>query len=318
MKTRILSAAMLFATSMIWGFAFVAQVLGSDHVEPFTFNGIRFMLGAVSLIPVYSLFEKEHDLTPAQRKARHKATALPALCAGSCLFIAAALQQFGATITRDPGKGGFITGLYTVLTPVFYFLIFRKKSGWNIWLGCILATVGLYLLCIREGEGLSFGVGELVLLLGAFFWAGHILLVDHFIDRISPLRFSSWQFFVSGALGLLAGVIFEDITWSGVWSAKWAILFCGILSVGVAYTLQVFAQKRMPPTFAAIVFSTESVFAAIGGLLWNLITPPHLHVSQELHPIGYVGCLIIFAGIILSQIQIPLRKKADDKIQPAP
>ncbi len=317
MKTKILSAAMLFITSMIWGFAFVAQVLGSDHVDPFTFNGIRFMLGAISLIPVYSLFEKEQELTPVQRKARHKATALPALCAGSCLFIAAALQQFGATITRDPGKGGFITGLYTVLTPVFYFLIFRKKSGWNIWLGCILATIGLYLLCIREGEGLSFGVGELVLLLGAFFWAGHILMVDYFIDRISPLRFSSWQFFVSGTLGLIAGVIFEDITWAGVWSAKWAILFCGILSVGVAYTLQVFAQKRMPPTFAAIVFSTESVFAAIGGVLWNLVTPLHLHVSQELRPIGYVGCLIIFAGIVLSQIQIPI-KKADDEIQPAP
>lgn len=311
MKTKILSAAMLFITSMIWGFAFVAQVLGSDHVGPFTFNGIRFMLGSISLIPVYSLFEKETELTPIQRRARHKATAIPALCAGSCLFIAAALQQFGAAITRDPGKGGFITGLYTVLTPVFYFLIFRKKSGWNIWLGCILATIGLYLLCIREGEGLSFGVGELVLLLGAFFWAGHILMVDHFIDRISPLRFSSWQFFVSGALGLLAAVIFEDITWQGVWAAKWAILFCGFLSVGVAYTLQVFAQKRMPPTFAAIVFSTESVFAAIGGLLWNLITPIHLHVSQELRPIGYLGCLIIFAGIVLSQIQIPVKPSTD-------
>lgn len=300
---------MLFATAMIWGFAFVAQVLGSDHVEPFTFNGIRFMLGAVSLIPVYSLFERESELTRPERRARHRATAVPAVIAGSFLFIAAALQQFGATLTRDPGKGGFITGLYTVLTPVFYFLIFRKKSGWNIWLGCILATVGLYLLCIRPGEGLSFGVGELVLLLGAFFWAGHILLVDRFVDRISPLRFSSWQFFVSGALGLIAAVIFEDITWQGVWAAKWAILFCGLLSVGVAYTLQIFAQKRMPPTFAAIVFSTESVFAAIGGVLWNLVAPPHLHVAQELGPIACIGCLIIFAGIVLSQIKVPTKKQ---------
>jgi drug/metabolite transporter (DMT)-like permease len=305
MKTKILSAIMLFATSMIWGFAFVAQVLGSDHVEPFTFNGIRFMLGSISLIPVYSLFERERELTPIERRKRHKATAIPALCAGSCLFIAAALQQFGATLTRDPGKGGFITGLYTVLTPVFYFLIFRKKSGWNIWLGCILATIGLYLLCIRTGEGLSFGIGELVLLLGAVFWAVHILLVDHFIDHISPLRFSSWQFFVSGALGLMAAVIFEEITWQGVWAAKWAILFCGILSVGVAYTLQVFAQKRMPPTFAAIVFSTESVFAAVGGVLWNLVAPIHLHVAQEISPVGYVGCIIIFAGIVLSQVKFP-------------
>ena len=302
MKSKLISNVMLFTTAIIWGFAFVAQVLGSDYVEPFTFNGIRFILGSISLIPVYSLFEKEADLSPMERRARHKRTALCALLGGLCLFIAAALQQYGAALTRDPGKGGFITGLYTVLTPVFYFLIFRKKTGWNTWLGCVLATVGLYLLCIHEGEGTMFGLGELVLLLGAFFWAGHILLVDYVIDGVSPLRFSSWQFFVSGALGLLFGVIFEYITWSGVWEAKWAILYCGLLSVGVAYTMQVLAQKRTEPTYAAIIFSTESVFAAVGGLLWNLVTPESLHVDQEILPIGYVGCLIIFAGIVLSQL----------------
>ena len=214
MRSKLTATVMLFTTAIIWGFAFVAQVLGSDHVEPFTFNGIRFMLGAASLIPVYCIFEKENGLTPLERKQRHKHTALGAVCGGLCLFTASALQQFGAAMTRDPGKAGFITGLYTVLTPVFYFLIFRKKSGWNIWLGCVLATVGLYLLCLRPGEAFSFGMGELVILIGAFFWAGHILIVDQFIDRVSPLRFSSWQFFVSGALGLIAGVIFEDITWS--------------------------------------------------------------------------------------------------------
>ena len=310
MRSKLTATVMLFTTAIIWGFAFVAQVLGSDHVEPFTFNGIRFMLGAASLIPVYCIFEKESGLTPIEKKQRHKHTALGAVCGGLCLFTAAGLQQFGATMTRDPGKAGFITGLYTVLTPVFYFLIFRKKSGWNIWLGCVLATVGLYLLCLRPGEAFSFGMGELVILIGAFFWAGHILIVDLFIDRVSPLRFSSWQFFISGALGLIAGVIFEDITWSGVWNAKWAILFCGILSVGVAYTLQVLAQKRSDPTYAAIIFSTESVFAAIGGILWNLVTPEHLHVDQEILPIGYLGCLIIFAGIVLSQLNFTKKKQA--------
>ena len=310
MRSRFTATVMLFTTAIIWGFAFVAQVLGSDHVEPFTFNGIRFMLGAASLIPVYCIFEKENGLSPAEKKQRQKHTALGAVCGGLCLFIASALQQFGATMTRDPGKAGFITGLYTVLTPVFYFLIFRKKSGWNIWLGCVLATVGLYLLCLRPGEAFSFGMGELVILVGAFFWAGHILIVDLFIARVSPLRFSSWQFFVSGALGLIAGVIFEDITWSGVWNAKWAILFCGILSVGVAYTLQVLAQKRSDPTYAAIIFSTESVFAAIGGILWNLVTPEHLHVDQEILPIGYLGCLIIFGGIVLSQLNFTEKKQA--------
>ena len=127
MKSKFTSTVMLFFTAMIWGFAFVAQVLGSDHVEPFTFNGIRFIMGSVSLIPVFSLFEKEQSLPPVERRSRHKHTALCAFFGGLFLFIAAWLQQFGALLTRDPGKGGFITGLYSVLTPVFYFLIFRKK-----------------------------------------------------------------------------------------------------------------------------------------------------------------------------------------------
>lgn len=309
MRSKITATVMLFSTAIIWGFAFVAQVLGSDYVEPFTFNGIRFMIGAASLIPVYCIFEKERELSREVKKSRHKNTAVGAIFGGLCLFIASALQQYGATLTRDPGKAGFITGLYTVLTPVFYFLIFRKKSGWNVWLGCILATIGLYLLCFREGEGGMIGVGELVLLVGAFFWAGHILIVDHFIDHVSPLRFSSWQFFISGGLGLLTAVIFEEVTIRAVWSAKWAILFCGVLSVGVAYTLQVLAQKRSDPTYAAIIFSTESVFAAVGGLLWNLVTPEALHVDQEILPIGYAGCLIIFAGIVLSQIHFPSKKE---------
>ncbi len=309
MKTKLTATVMLFTTAIIWGFAFVAQVLGSDHVGPFAFNGIRFMLGAASLIPVYCLFEKERDISAPERRARHKRTAIGAVLGGLFLFVAATLQQYGAAMTRDPGKAGFITGLYTVLTPVFYFLIFRKKSGWNTWLGCILATVGLYLLCLREGEGTMFGWGEILLLVGAFFWAGHILLVDRLIDSISPLRFSSWQFFVCGAFGLIAAVIFEDITWTGVWEAKWAILYCGLISVGVAYTMQVLAQKRANPTYAAIIFSTESVFAAIGGLLWNLVTPENLHVDQAITPIGYLGCLIIFAGIVLSQLSFSKKKQ---------
>ena len=311
MKNKLIANIMLFATAIIWGFAFVAQVLGSDDVPPFTFNGIRFMLGSISLIPVYLLFEKEKGMTVPERRARHKHTALAALCGGLCLFIASGLQQYGTTLTRDPGKAGFITGLYTVMTPILYFLIFRRKTGWNTWIGCVLATVGLYLLCLREGQGSAFGVGELVLLLGSVFWAGHIILVDRFIDHISPLRFASWQFCISSILGFLTGAILETPTLDGVWNARWAILFCGVLSVGVAFTLQVFAQKRTEPTFAAIIFSTESVFAAVGGLLWNLIAPESLHVDQNILPIGYFGCLVIFGGIVLSQINFSKKKEAD-------
>lgn len=152
-----------------------------------------------------------------------------------------------------------------------------------------------------------FGWGEILLLIGALFWAGHIMVVDRFIADVSPLRFSSWQFFVCGAMSLLLGVCTETTTLQDVWNAKWAILFCGLLSVGVAYTLQMFGQKYADPTYAAIVFSTESVFAVIGGLLWNLVTPSTLHVDQEILPVGYVGCGMIFAGIVVSQIRLDRR-----------
>lgn len=303
MKRSYKTTLMLFPTAIIWGFAFVAQVLGSDHVGAFTFNGIRYLLGAASLLPLLLFMEKEHDLSREWRRYRHKHTALIALFAGAAMFVASAFQQIGSTMTRDPGKAGFITGLYTAFTPILYFFVFRKRIRWNIWAGCLLATVGLYLICLREGGTGAFGMGEVFLLLGSLFWAVHILIIDRFIDEVSPLRFSLFQFITCGIMGVVAALLFENITWEGIWQAKWALLFCGVLSVGVAYTLQVFGQRDADPTYAAIIFSTESVFAAIGGILWNLIAPEHLHVNQEFRPIGYVGAVIIFAGIVLSQLR---------------
>ncbi len=301
---------MLFATAIIWGFGFVAQVLGSDHIGPFTFTGFRFILGALSLLPVCLVLEKERDLSPQWRYRRRKHTALVSLLAGLALFIASTLQQYGTSLTRDPGKAGFITGLYTVFTPVLYFLIFRKKIGLNTWLGCLLATLGLYLICLREGDGAPFGIGEICLILGSVMWAVHILIVDRFIDSVSPLRFSAWQFLVSGILGLCAAFILEDVQLAGIQNASWALLFSGIPAVGVAYTLQIFGQRDADPTHAAIIFSTESVFAAIGGLLWNLVTPAHMHVTQDIRPLTIIGALLLFAAVVLSQIPWPIRRKA--------
>ncbi len=310
MMQRLKIFLMLIPTAVIWGFAFVAQVLGSDHVGAFAFNGIRYLLGAVSLCPLLLFCEKERDLPRAWRKDRHKTTLLVSLLAGFVMFVASALQQYGTTLTRDPGKAGFITGLYTAFTPILYFFIFRKSIRWNTWAGCLFATVGLYLICLRRDGSGGFGMGELLLLGGSLFWALHILIIDRFIDSVSPLRFSIWQFAVCGILGCVASILTETTTWTGVWNARWALLYCGILSVGVAYTLQVFGQRDADPTHAAIIFSTESVFAAIGGVLWNLMTPAHLHVTQEIRPVGYVGMAIILAGIILSQLQFRQRKRS--------
>lgn len=309
MKNKILSTAMLFITALIWGFAFVAQVLGGDHLPPLTFNGTRFVLGGLFLVPIYLLFEKEREKEKPALKARRKKTFLAAVGGGCILSLASALQQYGTTLLRDPGKAGFITGLYTVLTPVFAFLIFRKKSGWNTWLGVLLATAGLYLLCLRSGDVPAFGLGEVMLLVGAVFWAGHILFIDRFVSEISPIRFSAWQFLVCGMLNLLFALFTEKPTVEGFRGAFWAILFCGILSVGVAYTLQVLGQRHADPTYAAIIFSTESVFATIGGILWNLVTPENLHVDQEILPVGYLGCVLIFAGIVLSQIPVSGKRR---------
>ncbi len=315
MKQKLVATSLLFITAIIWGSAFVAQVLSGNHLEALTFNGTRFVLGAISLIPVCAIFEKEADLSPEEKKTRHKNTFIGALVAGTILFIASGMQQFGTITLRDPGKSAFITGLYTVLTPVLALLLFRRKTTWNTWLGVVLASVGLYLLCLKPGDEVMFGAGEILLFVGAFFWAGHILTVDRFVDKVSVLRFSCWQFFVCGFENLILALFFEQPTVEGLKGATWSILYCGILSVGVAYTCQILGQKKSDPTFAAIVFSSESVFAAIGGVLWNLITPERLHVDQEISPLGYVGCAIIFIGIVFSQLDFTKLSKRNTKPQ---
>ncbi len=304
MKISLRATAMLGTTAMIWGFAFVAQVLGGDHLGSFTFNALRWLLGGLCLIPVYLLFEKKQDNAPDEWQKKQKKTLVGAILGGVALFAASNLQQLGATMTRDPGTAGFMTGLYTVLTPVFYLLIFKKKSPWNTWVGVVMAFVGLYLLCLREGGSPAVGLGEILLLIGAVVWAIHILIIDYFVSDVCPIRFSAWQFLISGVLCAAVAVCTEPVSRESLWEGKWSVLYCGLLSVGVGYTMQTLGQKQAPPTYAAIVLSTEAVFAALGGILWNLVAPAALHVDQDILPVGYVGCVIIFLGILLAQTDL--------------
>ncbi len=294
MKTKVKSTILLFLTAIIWGFAFVAQRVGADFVGAFTFNGVRFMLGTVSLIPVIVMFEREKI-----DKALIKNNLLPGILAGVVLFIASTLQQYGVEITGSAGKAGFLTGLYTVLVPLIRFVM-GKKTSILTFIGAIFAVAGLFFLCMTGNE-ISFGIGDIVLIIGAFFWAGHILVVDKFVHKTSPLKFSLVQFVVCGILSLAFAIVLEDIELSAIKSAGIPILYGGIMSVGVAYTCQILGQKESDPTFASIVFSTESVFSAIGGALL---------INEIMAGRSYLGCVLIFIGIVLSQLNIgDIRKK---------
>lgn len=294
MKQRISSLALLLLTAVIWGFAFVAQVQGMAYIEPFTMNGVRFLIGIISLLPVVLFFEKGRVSGEERKK-----TVIASLAAGVVLFCASSLQQMGIEVTGSAGIAGFITGLYTVLIPIACYILFRQRTGINVWIGAVCAVAGLFMLCYRIGEGLCFGYGEILLLIGSLFWTAHVIIIDKLGKHIRSLHFAWGQFAVCAALGLIFMFIFEEPSLGSIVDAKWSILYCGVLSSGVAYTLQVVAQKRAEPTMAAIVLSTESMFSAIGGVLFGIDT---------LTVLGGAGCLLMFAGIVISQIQLGKRK----------
>jgi drug/metabolite transporter (DMT)-like permease len=285
-------ALLLLLTSAIWGFAFVAQVAGAEYVRPFAFNGVRFALGAVSLVPVIFIFERGKPSAAGQWKP----TIIAGVVAGSVLFVAATAQQYGVEMTGSAGKSGFITGLYTVIVPVIG-VFMGKRSGPFIWIGAALACAGLYTLC-APGELASVGAGDIMLFIGAIFWAGHIIAVDRYAGKLSALRFSAAQFAVCSALSLICAFIFEDVSLRALYSCGMPLLYSGVLSVGVAYTLQSVGQRGVEPSRAAIIFSTESLFSVIGGALL---------LGETMDRRGYVGCALIFAGIITAQIRAKTR-----------
>lgn len=297
MKDKIKSTSLLFLTAIIWGFAFVAQRVGADYVGAFTFNGVRFLLGAFSLTPVILIFEKEKI-----DKIKFRKTVIIGFLAGIILFIASSLQQFGIVFTGSAGKAGFLTGLYIVLVPLIRFVMGKKTSVLTFF-GAIFAVVGLFFLCMT-GDKITFGIGDIVLITGAIFWAAHILVIDKFVNVVSALKFSMVQFLTCGILGIIFALFTETIEISSIKAAGIPILYGGLMSVGVAYTCQILGQKKADPTFASIIFSTESVFSAIGGALI-------LHEMMSSR--GYLGCILIFIGIILSQITVDDIKKLSSK-----
>ncbi|WP_291636283.1 DMT family transporter, partial [Clostridium sp.] len=261
MKNQEIKADMLLLlTAIIWGFAFVAQRIGAQYVGAFTFNGIRFALGSISLIPLILYFNRKSKDDTEKQKISVSAWHGGAI-AGCALFMAASLQQIGLSYT-SVGKAAFITGLYMVIVPLLGILL-KQHVNITTWMGVALAVVGLYFLSITENFSIS--KGDLIELVGAVFWSIHILTIDHFVKKVDALKLSFVQFITCSILSMIVAVIFEKITINGLTQAIIPILYGGICSVGIAYTLQVVGQKHAKPSHAAIILSLEAVFAAIGG-----------------------------------------------------
>ncbi len=317
MNTRVKSNLFLFLAAIIWGFAFVAQVEVAGHIGDMSFNGVRCLLGAFSLIPVILIFEREKlSLTQWTPYIKY------GLLCGTVLFAATNLQQRGIVLMNSAGKAGFLTGLYTVLVPVISVIFLKKKSSLNIWIGAVLAVLGLSLLCLPDSNSavgtsvLDQIVGTITTLIGAIFWALHILLIDRLAYDLSPIKFSASQFFICGLLSMIGAAIFEiesiPALIEQVSAVKWPILYGGLMSVGIAYTCQVVGQRDANPTAAAIILSTESVFSALGEMLFYciIVRDPEFEMMSV---VGWIGCLIMFAGIVLSQVSFPkglFRKRA--------
>ena len=277
---------LLLLTAAIWGFAFVAQRVGNAYMGPFTFNAIRFSLGAVALLPLLFWQRKKGVDLP---QVHWRKLAFPVLLTGLVLFAGATLQQVGLLGTTA-GKAGFITGLYVILVPILA-LTWGKRTHPAHWVGAVLAVVGLYFLSVKSGFSIS--PYDLIVLVGAFIWAGHVHLIDRYAGKVGPVRLAIFQFAITGVLSAFVAVLFETIDLAGIMAGIWPILYGAFLSVGLAYTLQIVAQRRADPAHAAIILSLEGAFAALGG--WLI-----LHETLGLR--GLIGCGLMLTGTMVSQL----------------
>jgi len=287
---RLRANLLLLLTAVIWGFAFVAQRSGMEFVGPFTFNAIRFLIGGLMLIPLM--------ITLDRRRAAASQTIIPlsnrnllvgGMLVGLILFGAATLQQMGVALTTA-GKAGFITSLYVVLVPLLGLALGHRSSA-AVWFGAILAAVGLYFLTIEGGFNMAWG--DLLVLFGAFMWAGHVLLLGRLSPGTDTVKLAFLQFVVCAALSAAAALLTETTSAADLRAALWPILYTGIMSVGVGYTLQTVAQAHARPADTAIILSLEAVFAVIGG--WLLL-------GEVLSARALFGCALMLAGILVSQL----------------
>lgn len=297
-KVQIQHSLILLLTAVIWGVAFVAQSVGMDYVGPFTFICVRSFIGGIVLIPCIAFLNRlnpkraeetaQSSLAGGAGQERRQLL-LGGFCCGLALCTASCFQQFGILYTTV-GKAGFITAFYIIIVPILG-LFFHKKCGPFIWLGVILALAGLYFLCITES--FHIGIGDSLVFICALLFSVHILVIDHFTQYVDGVKMSCIQFFVCGILAGIAMLIFEQPSLSQILAAWKPILYAGVLSSGAGYTLQIVGQKDMNPTVASLIMSLESVVSVLAGMLL---------LGQHLNRREILGCILMFAAIILAQL----------------
>ena len=290
--------------AFIWGTAFVAQDMCADTIDAFTFNATRSYIAVVVLLIIIKIFDRfrkdKPQRTEEEKRFDRRQLILGGICCGTALGIASNFQQAGITAGTDAGKAGFITALYVVLVPVLG-LLFKRKVTLPVWIAVVLSVIALYLLCIKGDFSLE--LGDLLILVCAICFAIHILVIDHFTATVDGIKLSCAQFFVAGTWSLLCMILFSHPDWNAILSCALPILYVGVFSSGVAYTLQILAQKDSNPTVVTILLSLESVFAVISGAII-------LH--QRMTGREYLGCIIMFAAVILAQLEFPIKKKTTD------
>ena len=289
MKKGVLRSDMLLLlTAAIWGFAFTAQRAGMDHIGPFLYTGIRFLLGAAALVPLW-FFGRRGTVATERRSVRSLLRG--GVLAGAFLFLGVTFQQIGLLYTTA-GKAGFITGLYVILVPLLG-IIWKQHSHRGTWAGAALAVGGLYLLSVTGG--FKIGTGDLLVLASAVFWAFHVHVIGKLSKSLDSVKLAVVQYTFCGLLSLLFAVPLEPIELGAIIDAALPIAYGGICSVGIAYTLQIVAQKSAPPAHAAIIMSLEGVFAVTGG---------YLLLGETLSTRGFLGCGLMLCGMLLSQISV--------------
>lgn len=302
--TQLRGAALLMLTALIWGTAFVAQSVGMDHLGPFAFTAVRNYIGFVTLLPVIALAARmrtgKAEEEPNAPVLKKWTMPLWGTACGLLLGSATLLQQAGMQ-TASPGKAGFLTALYIVIVPVLGIFLGRRP-GWKVWTGVVLALIGAYLLSVKGGEGIA--TGDLLVIGSAVVFSLHILVVDFVPAGVDGVKLSCVQFLVAALLSTVLALLFEKFTLSDVLSAWVPLLYTGVISSGVGYTLQILGQRTVNPTVASLILSLESVFAAFAG--WVLL-------SQPLSLKELVGCALVFAAVVLAQL--PGRKGEKQKVK---